>query len=278
MLDGYECPPDEPGDDVKYQDNCQLKRGGGCRKANPWVEWLVLQGGQGKSRREITAGYHARPARYNSAYFCKAAKARGTSHELEIEKIGNPVEYYTSQPSITPLKLYNSRRRKIAKDLRRVGFTNNFDPDSITADDIEEVVRTIDRYYFNGTLIEDMNEYMNLPLTFNVIDDAKEIGAMAAKMYDDIHDNLNTIEMVFNAAQWERKKVRVDGIKTQHKLDELILACEHELTHAIEEVYKPQGVGDSEGHGLVFRVLLNRLFGHSENIHTYIDFDDEHVE
>ena len=63
---------------------------------------------------------------------------------------------------------------------------------------------------------------------------------------------------------------RTDGVSggtKATKLEALLITVSHELTHAIMYIACPAGSG---GHTQVFRDLNYILWGHSKNIHTYI--------
>lgn len=263
MQNGIECPPDN-GDQTKC-----LVSGNRCKKVNTWVEWLVMNGGKGLSRQQLREGYQNRSARYTYNYFCRHAKARGKSNELELAKIGNPVIYYTSQPQIRPLSLFWSRRNKIIKILKNdYHFEDDVSWSTFTASDLEHVIETIDDFYFNGTLLPDMRTRSDIQF-FTARRPSSRTG-----MWVSHPGTMN--HFYINLARWERAApVRVDGIKVNTPLEALVVMAEHELCHAIINVYHPQGPGNSGHHGVVFRQLLNRLFGHSESKYTYRTDDSD---
>lgn len=299
MNNGIECPPDFPD----QQHKCQYFTGRDkCRKVNTWVEWLVLEGGQGKTRAQLSDDYKNRSdTYYNYQYFCKSVKARGKAHELDIQKIGNPVEYYLSQPPIKPLRLYHARRRAIVKYLRKRprNFRNNFSVKTFTSQKLKTVVNAIDKFYFNGTLLDAMkaelerrhlnwNSVIEEPvIQYKIQDDKTESSALwvepwmvTYKVNGKKVDELWRFNIYFNKHTWrwenEIDRIKtIDSIRVNTKLEALVVAVEHELAHAIVGVYKWQGYGNSRGHGEVFRLLNNRLFGHSDRIYTYSRHDSK---
>lgn len=283
MKNGIECPPDFA--DQKHK--CLYFTGKDkCRKVNTWVEWLALEGGQGKTRAELSNEYKNRTNTYNYRYFCKAAKARGRAHELDIQKIGNPVDYYVNQDEIKPLRLYRARRRAILKYLRKRprNFKNNFSAGIFTPQKLETVVKAVDKFYFNGTLLDDMEEQMrktrnkwNLracpTIRYIVVDEPDSVDSMWVIWYHhtgDVNKETTCVEIFLNKHVWRTQDIyQIDNIPAQTRLEALVITTEHELAHAIVAVYKKQGAGDSGGHGEIFRLLNNRLFGHSTLAYEY---------
>lgn len=283
MKNGIECPPDFP--DQKHK--CQYFTGKDkCRAVNSWVEWLALEGGQGKTRAQLSNDYKNRSDKYyNYQYFCNAVKARGKAHELDIQKIGNPVEYYVNMDEIKPLRLYNARRRAIIKYLRKRprNFRDYFSVETFTCQKLETVIKAIDKFYFNGTLLDDITMKIERTrnrwhlskqpaIRYKVVDETDTTDTMWVDPYEvgDSVKEISRLDIIFNKHAWREETItRIDNVPVKTRLEALVVTSEHELTHVIVDVYKPQEDGDSQGHGEIFRLLNNRLFGHGKLKYQY---------
>lgn len=267
MLHGIECPP------IGNTDRCQLSSSNVCRRPNAWVEWLALKGGRGLSLEQIRQSYYARGKRFKSnRTICQMTKARGKSNELNIPNIGNPVHYYVEQDPL-PHGFFHARRRLIVRELRKLWNvpSQQFNVELLTARHVEQVFLLIDRFYFNNTLMPDILLQLNGNIEYHVVDDHREDSSM---WYTDhiLHNNdrIYRAEFTLNKHVWRDKEVLyVDAIHANNHFEALVLTCEHELAHLMIGVYARQSPGDSKGHGVVFRTLVNRLFGHSENVYIY---------
>jgi len=128
-------------------------------------------------------------------------------------------------------------------------------------------MKTLDNFYFGNTLLADMKKRLSKPISYLIVDNPGTNAAM--KTVSEFKDGQTTsIQFILNIAQFGiRGQRRIDGILVTNTLEALVVTCEHELCHAIIEVYHMPGTH----HGEVFRKINNRLFGHSENVYTYTD-------
>ena len=272
MQNGFECPP--PGRD----EACLLGGRGdrkGCRRVNSWIEWLVKEGGKGKTRDEIKEGYHNRGRQYTRDRFCQMARGRGKTHDLSLDSIGNPVLFYSMQPAVAPLNLFEPRRHKILKELKKThGIPLNFDHRDITIAWIRSTVQVIDDFYFDGSLVRHMNARLDRPLEFavgahrdgNAVMFTSEWYAYRERRHR--NQRVQRVRLTVDRALWtdEGWPRRGDGIRSTSKLHSFVVSAEHELVHLIQAVWAPRTCfGNS--HGLVFRVLHNRIFGHSDTLY-----------
>ncbi len=259
------CPPKgEPH-------RCYRSKKRKCVSTNPWIQWLIINQGKGWTIREFSAKYKARPPRYKSYEFkCNANKALGTSHDLSLNHIHDPTEFYSEQKYIKPLTLYNARRAKITKEFKL--------PVVITVAVVKRVMTLVDKYYFDGSLLKEFAE-RGITVTYKLSDERNNSSMITQTNFK--NNKVDNIVFKINKTHWVEgnNPKRVDGIVAPNRKTALVLTCEHELLHAIINVFDSKSAVRPVHHGPMFTLLNNRIFGHSESVYTYQkDFCDVEVD
>lgn len=251
----YDCSETKKG----ASRTCLLRGSNQCRKPNQWNEFQSMN--RGKTRAAMSGKYASEKKKAQSRFLnetriCESVRARGKQHELSITKIGNPVDFYIKQPEVKTLKLFNARRFKIEKDIK--SLRSNFASSRLTQAAIREVFNAIDKHYFAGSVLS------TIPMAYEIVDDQKSPASAWVTP-------LNPLKLTVNQAKWGNRYPKiVDSILCKSKLRSLLVTLEHEFLHMLMHKYKPQGPGEHAGHGLVFRALNNRIFGHSQDVYTYV--------
>lgn len=269
----YECPPfDDPS---KCKFDPQFKR---CTKPNRWTEWLLMNKGQGKSIQQLSREYREfkdqRPEYAIRKIMCNSVRARGKSHEQDVIKIGDPVAYYVGQSRIAPASLYSTRRELILKYLRKTwNFRNQFSVKKFNKSKLRKVFKAIDLFYFDNSLFKLWRRSKKIRILYKIIEeDTTEV--MRTTSYFDGNKNVHTIMFFMNKKKFQTHENTVDKVPVTSRLEFLLLNCQHELAHALISVYRPeQGPGDDKGHTVLWNLLVNRIFGHSENSHGCCNID-----
>lgn len=261
--DMYECPPFH--DDTKCKFDQQSES---CNKPNYWREWLIMHKGRKKSIQTLSEEYQrfkSFPEGFQKKRMCESIKAQGKSHELDVTKIGDPLVYYILQEKID-MAAYDIRRNQILKYLIKTwNFRNKFSLKKFDKHKLKKVFQAIDLFYFNNTLLKNWRRSKKIRISYRIKDEDKPY-VMKTDTYKS-HGKVTRVKFVMNKKYFSAEYIRgnVDEVDVTSKLHYLLLNSEHEMGHALVDVYKPEmGMGDDGGHTIIWNLVVNRIFGHSE--------------
>jgi hypothetical protein len=270
---------------------CKLKNGD-CVRPNPWIEYLIVKGGEGRTRAELSEGYGAHDRLL--ATKCNRVRNRLQDRTQSIEFFMNELPYDETICSwfhdivnhrIGP---FNTRiiRKKIRQEMKKgpIQLTENFNADTLTVAQVSKIIDLIGKYYFNS--VTEFRLFLDVPdLPFQI--HVNNFGPGHAKHHIQAEAGIQSPELIGHnppfyvgitinrsqfGAQWEPNRT-TDGIVASSKLDGLIIAIEHEIVHIIMyracinvTAFEMTTLG---GHGPTFTYMNNQLFAHSPHIYTF---------
>lgn len=265
-----------------WDDRC-LKQRGQCRRPNGWIEHMVRSGGKGMTRAAIRASYNplVRPRKK-----CKYVRNRGKSHFRDLAAIANVCAWANN---IANRPRHNTNRavvrRKIMRDMigRKPGQFRNRNPPAamITPMRLRKLYRSIDKHYCDGSFRTKLNASttqrpaLELESVAGFYSANPQTQAVTVR-YTDYRNGSKFCTIEVYRGDWDSAGVRnrrTDGIRgVGSKLEMLIIAICHELTHVLIHISCGPGIDD---HGDTFKRLNNILWGHNIDSHEYDDHWDE---
>lgn len=274
-------------------DQCELKTAG-CRRTNPWIQYLVVRGKEGLTSGALYGGYGAADRVVNTK--CSRVRNRYKDRDqtmnfyVTLPGPHNNLCTFFDHMANQRAHPFNSRiiRKKIRQEMHKgdVRLAENFAAASLTVPAVNKIIDLIGKYYFGGTRHETDPDFATV-----VREPAGIQLAVVIANYPPGHGRHNiqaivdwyhppaaphTLQLVINrhkfGASWVPHR-RTDNIAASSKLDGLIIAIEHELTHVLMVRVCPERVAGEglNGHGPTFCGLNANIFGHSPVVHTFTD-------
>ena len=254
------------------------RKAGMCTKPNPWIEFLVDNGGKGFTRRQLSRSYRAHKPMPQIA--CRLVRNRGEDHKRNATDmfaanactvINNAVNRAATNMKPNMLVL---RRKAVALASKHISV--NFAGADLTDYIVEVLIDIVDKIYWNHTLMETLE---TLP---NVTFESRVVNLPLVDWEGRLNQNLLHFELEINQHQYTNGHggwtgVReTSGLMCQSKLDCLLLTIHHELIHMVTRsqclpLVTSQGQG---GHGLTWRRLWHSYQGGSINRFTFTDVPD----
>ena len=247
-----------------------------CHKPNPWIAWLRTNAGAGHTRAQLSHQYqqfknhHHTPLQLQEAT-CRNVRRMGCSHRRTF---GLPhtqpclaLDSFISELPETPPTAQNYKDIwvRVFQDAQKpIGgrWSVNFhNPAEFTVAKLMKIARLVDKWFMNNTLLPRLTA-TNFPLliAFPAVPVAGV--AMSAARVEG-HSRLSVHAGNIIA---EHMPIVSDGTLCTTRLGWVCHVIAHELVHLIIANFCPD---DEGGHGLMFRNLNRRLFGHSMHNYQY---------
>lgn len=251
-----------------------------CVQTNPWITFLLdhreildkkgiaPQGAGGRyTRAQLKSGYTAYKAQLAARPRNKCLntfrQARGDNRNAtDVNDIC--LSMFDQNHSF---QFPSAWKRALRLTKQRTGLTSNFDAHMLTVQHLNAIMNVLDEVFMRGTLVKNLTRLGKKPY-FEISEQPCEYYPCAL-MVTHCNNRMILYRLMFLSAH----AAILDGVKLYSRLEQLVHTIAHELVHCIVFTACPSGYEEAmhnhNGHGLPFRQLNHRIFGHSPNAYQY---------
>lgn len=249
-----------------------------CIRPNKWINFLIRNGGTGKTRTQLRNRYRAL---HNIPNECAPSNKLGRnvwrSFQGFLTRDAPVCDRLNALPvADDPYLNYSAYRRSVFNAMQngRFKLEPNFSVADFKISHLYKCYRLIDRFFLRNSLAKYFAN-TGFVLTFKIVELSPDNTLVHSQMWFRRID-ANSGEIVLNKTKFAQSISRgreIDGVIVYNRLNALIVTMCHELSHAITESscwsrVENEGHG---GHGPTFLRTNHALFGLSSTIFTYDD-------
>ena len=246
-----------------------------CARPHPWITYLRAFGKSGLTRHQLSNNYNilkqqaGGPGPNFNQRICRLAHRAGRSfnREMPVANVCNNLDNIIPQhPQYQNnfLSIWN----KIYQDAKKaVGgrWTDDWQQANfMTIDRLNSLLALIDKYFFRNTL-RAWFQAIGRPFTFQIANIGNGVAARAQIPLP----NQAAIQFDSNVILQTQMPVVMDGTHLNERLHWVAHIMGHEIIHHIVRWNCGQTFMGLGGHGNYFRLLNNRIFGHSANYYVF---------
>lgn len=198
----------------------------------------------------------------------------GPGHLRVTMSVTNPCDLWKS--NLVTSQIQASELRQIIMDKMSSHLKFDFDVKDLTASKIKRLIRLLDMYFYNNTLVRSVKargvRLLCETCHFYKPDEHQPTKQPCAKTVAVFRQGETVPEMVsvkFNLNRYgtSAKFRNTNGIDVRNKLEAVVITALHELVHVIIYVW----CSEKQGHGKIFKHINQKVNGHDFDSFTFYD-------